>query len=215
MHHFDVEGYAADGQCFCLDCAHKMDIGKHNAEPIFAGMEVLDTDLTCDECDEVIIEAQRYDFSIYMEGTASYTYEINATNIESALAQARSAEDEDGDLLDEGDLETHDGEPMLAYMSGVKGPIWQREDEVKKPADDGPKMPPPYLVMHPVLREEFPNGIMIATDQLASDNAPMEEGLMLTFLAYVACVAGVELDSLSIYDLIVHDWEDGDWLLIT
>jgi len=73
----------------------------------------------------------------------------------------------------------------------------------------------PYLVMHPALRERFPDGIRVAVDTLAGDDPPGAEGLLFAFLAYVACVTSVPMEELSIYDLTIHEWEDGEWLLIT
>lgn len=73
----------------------------------------------------------------------------------------------------------------------------------------------PFLIMHPALSEQFPLGIRVAVDTLAGDDPPLDEGLMFMFLAYVACVASVPMEELSVYELVVHEWEDGDWMLIT
>ncbi len=84
---------------------------------------------------EINEESQLCDYSVYMEATASYTFEVEASSVEQALELARAGEDEDGELFDEIDLETHEGEPTLVYQRGVTGPVWSKpadkdEDEV-------------------------------------------------------------------------------------
>lgn len=208
MNDFDIVGWAGDGETLCADCVTHAWKKANDAAPIFAGTEA-ENGITCDECGEDIIEAVRYDFSVYMEGTSDWTFSIRATSVEEALRLARAGENEaDGEeeLYDYEDWEMHDGEPVAVYQSGVKGEVW------KKPEPE----PEPEMHQYRISSPELPMGsIRMSVDMLASSVPDDAEGLFPVFTAYVAAVCGIDLTSLDETLIDVYEWNGEEWERIT